>query len=83
MMRELMIGNLEPEENVLPEFFKVTSEDPYIRHDYRLHYQNGDKKIFDNYTDCMQVWFSTDKKLLSHIEVLDVKNKKEKSKKGF
>lgn len=48
-MRILMIGNLEPEENVLPKTFTQTSDELYEKHDYRLVYENGMKKVFDNY----------------------------------
>lgn len=82
-MRKLMIGNLEPEENILPKTFTQTSDELYERHDYRLVYQNGLKKVFDNYQDLFQVWYSSPKETLSHVEVLDKKTKKEKNKKGF
>lgn len=74
-----MIGNLEPEERVLPEVFKQTSDDPYVRHDYKLVFVNGKYKIFDNYLDLLQTWMSTSTNLFDYVEVLDHKEKKTKS----
>ena len=78
-----MIGNLEPEENILPKTFTQTSNELYERHDYRLVYQNGLKKVFDNYQDLFQEWYTSPKENFSYVEVLDKKQKKEKNKKGF
>lgn len=63
----------------LPEFFKQTSNEPYLRHDYKLYYTTGKNKIFDNYEDFLKTWWETSKQLLSHVEVLDHKEKKIKS----
>lgn len=82
-MRILMIGNLEPEENVLPKTFTQTSDELYEKHDYRLVYENGMKKVFDNYQDLFREWYTSSKDDLSHVEVLDKKVKKDKNKKGF
>lgn len=73
-----MTGKLKPE-----NIFQVTSQLPYDRHDYRLVYRNGTKENFDNYMDVLETWYKTDKNLLSFIEVLDKKETKKKSKKGF
>jgi len=66
----------------LPEFFKQTSDEPYIRHDYRVVYKNSNSIVFDNYEDVQVTWFQTPHQLLGHIEVLDKKKEKTKSK-GF
>jgi hypothetical protein len=71
-----VVGKLDPEERVLPKFFKETSSDPYIRPDYKLVYVNGNQKIFDNYSDTLQTWWNTSKQLLDHVEVLDHKQTK-------
>lgn len=59
--------------------FKQTCEKPYIRHHYKLVYIDGREVIFDNYEDIQIIWFQNAGKFLSHIEVLDIKEKK----KGF
>ena len=58
------------------ETFKQTSDEPYIRHHYKLVYSNGQTVVFDNYTDVQVAWFQTPLEFVSHIEVLDVKEKK-------
>lgn len=74
-----MVGQLDSEERVLPEFFKETSSELYLRHDYKLVYTNGDQKIFDNYSDVLQTWWNTSKGLVNYVEVLDYKETKIKS----
>jgi len=74
-----VVGKLEPEERVLPDFFKETSSEPYIRHDYRLVYTNGNQKIFDNYSDTLQTWWNTPDILTDYVEVLDHKQVKKQS----
>ena len=78
MMKVLMVGKLDPEENVL-QWFEQTSNEPYIRHDYKLVYTNGETKVFEEHQDFMAAWFQYPKQLLSHGEVLDKKVKKTKS----
>jgi hypothetical protein len=88
-MRELMIGNLEPEEHVMgdkPVFrvFTQTSEEPYDRHDYKLTTADGRSFIFDNYEDLRAAWFQNSAMLSgSTVQVLDIKKQKKKSKGGF
>lgn len=57
------------------KIFKQTCDKPYIRHNYKLIYSDGREIIFDNYQDIQVVWFQTDKKFLSHVEILDQKEK--------
>lgn len=64
------------------ETFKQTSDGLYDRHDYKLVFSDGKHLIFDNYEDVQILWFQTPWQFLSHIEVLDKKKKKSKSK-GF
>ena len=66
----------------LPEFFKQTSDEPYDRHHYRFVYSNKTSVIFESYEQARQEWFNTPKMFKSHIEVLDIKNKKQKNLKG-
>ena len=77
-MKEIMVGKLDPEENVL-QWFDQTSNEPYNRHDYKLVYTNGNTKVFEEYQEFMVAWFQYPKQLLSHGEVLDKKVKKIKS----
>jgi len=64
------------------ESFKQTSDEPYIRHDYKVIFTNGKSVIFDNYEDVQRTWFQTPNQLLGYVEVLDHKEPKTKSK-GF
>ena len=59
--------------------FKQTSNEPYLRHHYKLVYMDGTYQIFDNYEDPQVIWFNRNGNFLSHIEVLDIKEKS----KGF
>jgi hypothetical protein len=61
------------------KIFKQTSDEPYLRHDYKVVFENGEEVIFDNYEDVQVTWFQRSGNFLSHIEVLD---RKQKSK-GF
>jgi hypothetical protein len=67
----------------LPEYFQQTSNEPYIRHDYKVHYTNKKPEIFDNYEDVQRTWFQTASQFLDYIEVLDKKQPKNKKAKGF
>ena len=60
----------------MTETFKQTSNDPYIRHDYKLVYEDGKEVILDNYEDVQLTWFQRSGHFLSHIEVLDKKQSK-------
>jgi len=65
--------------NKLPDIFKQTCDKPYTRHHYKLVYDDGREVVFDNYEDVQVTWFQRSGNFLSHIEVLDIKEKK----KGF
>ena len=77
-----MVGKLDPEERVLPETFAQTSDEPYVRHDYKLHYTTKKPEVFDNFEDTQRTWFQTPKQFLDYVEVLDKKQPKKKAK-GF
>ena len=64
----------------LPEYFQQTSNDPYLRHHYKVVSANGDEIIFDNFEDVQLTWWNKGP-FLSHVEVLDIPQKKKK--KGF
>jgi hypothetical protein len=68
--------------NPLSDFFKQTSDELYLRHDYRVHFSNGNSLVFDNYEDVQRTWFQTPHQFLGYVEVLDKKKTKPKSK-GF
>ena len=59
--------------------FKLHCEKPYLRHHYKLVFEDGKEVIFDNYEDVQVTWFQTAPQFLSHVEVLDKKTKS----KGF
>ncbi len=84
-----MNGKLDPEERILdgvlpelPRWFSQTSDVPYDRHHYRLVYSNDQSVTFDNYEQAQNEWFNTPQMFKSHIEVLDINNKKHKKTKG-
>ena len=66
----------------LPETFKQTSDEPYLRHHYKLVCDDGREIVFDNYEDIQRTWFQQAGHFLSHVEVLDIPQKKKKTK-GF
>lgn len=53
------------------EVFKQTSDEPYLRHDYKVIFANGKSVVFDNYEDVQLTWFQRGGNFLSHVEVLD------------
>ena len=55
------------------KIFQQTSNEPYLRHDYKVVFENGREVIFDNYEDVQVTWFQNGGNFLSHIEVLDRK----------
>lgn len=55
------------------KIFKQTSNEPYLRHDYKVVFENGREVIFDNYEDVQVTWFQNGGNFLSHIEVIDRK----------
>jgi hypothetical protein len=55
------------------KIFKQTSNEPYLRHDYKVVFENGREVIFDNYEDVQVIWFQNGGNFLSHIEVIDRK----------
>jgi hypothetical protein len=59
--------------------FKQTCDKPYNRHKYKLIFTNEREVLFDDYEDVQLTWFQTPNQFLSHVEVLDKKQKK----KGF
>ncbi len=60
----------------MTERFTQTSNEPYLRHHYKVVYSNGKNVVVDNYTDVHQLWVKTKP---DYIEVLDIKQKKQSS----
>ena len=56
-----------------PQYFKQTSDEPYLRHDYKVVFEDGKTVVFDNYEDAQLLWWNRSGNFLSHIEVLDRK----------
>jgi hypothetical protein len=61
-----------------PQFFEVSSEGLYDRHNYKIVSKTGETVVVDNWETAQLTWFQKTA-FLSHIEVLD---KKQESK-GF
>ena len=59
----------------MTQTFTQTSNDPYIRHHYKLVNSDGTYNVYDNYKDVQVTWFQRGGNFLSHVEVLDIKQK--------
>ena len=64
-----------------PRYFEQSCFKDYDRHDYKVVAKNGDSVVVDDYMKAREIWWNR-KVFLSHIEVMDKKPKKVKSK-GF
>jgi hypothetical protein len=58
------------------KIFQQTSDEPYLRHDYKVVFEDGKTVVFDNYEDAQLLWWNRSGNFLSHIEVLDKKKSK-------
>jgi hypothetical protein len=67
----------------MSEFFQQTSNEPYLRHDYKVYYTTKKSEVFDNYEDVQRIWFQTPNQFLDYVEVLDHKEAKKSKGKGF
>ena len=61
-----------------PQYFEVSSDGSYDRHQYKIVSKTGESVVVDNWETAQLTWFQKGS-FLSHIGVLD---KKEESK-GF
>lgn len=73
----VLVADINTNEKI--KIFKQTSDEPYLRHHYKVVYSDGTYQVFDNYEDVQVLWFHRGGNFLSHIEVLDIKEKN----KGF
>lgn len=55
------------------KIFQQTSDEPYLRHDYKVVFEDGKTVVFDNYEDAQLLWWNRSGNFLSHVEVLDRK----------
>ena len=58
-----------------PQYFKLSSEEPYDRHNYKVVDKSGDSVIVESWEEANVIWWHK-KMFLSHIEVLDQKEVK-------
>lgn len=54
--------------------FTRTCDKPYDRHKYKLFYENGKTKVFDEWDLMFSTWINH-KPFVSHVEVIDRKKK--------
>lgn len=60
---------------ILPDFFTVSCEKPYDRHNYELVRKNGKIETFQSWEMVQLRWFETPPHFKSHINVIDKKTK--------
>jgi len=66
------------------EVFLQTSDDPYDRHNYRLNVPGSNPLIVEDYEVLRAIWFEKVRNYTGcTVDVLDIKQKKKKSKGGF
>ena len=58
-----------------PQYFEVSSDGSYDRHQYKIVSKGGDAVVVDDWESARSVWFSR-APFLSHVEVLDRKEVK-------
>ena len=63
-------------------YFTQTSDAPYDRHHYRIHYHGGETKVVESWEEVQEIWWNTISQFISHVEVLDIPNKKNKKSSG-
>lgn len=66
-----------------PQYFTQTSNESYDRHRYELVFVNGQSEQYDSWESVRGRWFEVSPKLVSHVNVLDLKQKKKKFNGGF
>ena len=63
-----------------PQFFEVSSDEPYDRHHYELVYSNGEYLIFESWEEVRNEWFRMPSHFLSHVNVIDKVKKKRRER---
>ena len=67
-----------------PQYFELSSEDPYDRHNYKVMFPDGRSVIFEDYEQMRVVWFQHMRNWEGCIvEVIDAKKESRTSTKGF
>tara|TARA_Y100000004_G_C8651009_1_gene301134 strand:- start:79 stop:306 length:228 start_codon:yes stop_codon:yes gene_type:complete len=66
-----------------PRYFTQTSNKSYDRHRYELVFVNGQSEEYDSWESIRGRWFEVPPQFTSHVNVLDLKQKKKKSNGGF
>jgi len=57
-----------------PQYFTQTSDESYDRHHYKIISTTGESIKVDNWMKAQEIWWNK-KSFLSHIEVLDKKQR--------
>ena len=65
-----------------PRYFTQTSDAPYDRHYYKIYYHGGEVKVVESWEQVQEIWWNTIAQFISHVEVLDIPNKKSKNNNG-
>ena len=58
-----------------PLYFQQTSDGLYDRHHYKLVYKTGKEEYHKSWESMFSKWFQSPAMVLSHVEVLDIKQK--------
>jgi len=67
-----------------PQYFELSSEDSYDRHNYKVKCPDGRSVIFEDYEEMRVVWFQSMRNWEGCIvEVIDAKKESRTSTKGF
>ena len=65
-----------------PRYFTQTSDAPYDRHHYKIYYHGGEVKVVESWEQVQEIWWNTIAQFISHVEVLDIPDKKTKKTNG-
>jgi hypothetical protein len=67
-----------------PQYFELSSKEPYDRHKYKVLFPDGRSLMFDDYEEMRAVWFQHIRNWKGCIvEVIDAKKESRTSTKGF
>ena len=65
-----------------PRYFTQTSDAPYDRHHYKVHFHGGETKVVESWDEAREIWWNTIAQYTSYIEVLDIPKPKPKKIQG-